>query len=84
MLKRSPIRYIDTIAKANLKIFHGKYDSVVPVSHSLTFYNALLEKYPQASVYLDIFDGGHQLDMNQASYWILSQYHKKEKTAVTG
>ena len=84
MLKRSPIRYIDTIAKANLKIFHGKYDSVVPVSHSLTFYNALLEKYPQASVYLDIFDGGHEMDMKIAEYWLLSQYKKALNTSVTG
>ncbi len=84
MLKRSPIRYIDTVAKANLKIFHGKYDSVVPVSHSLTFYNALLEKYPQASVYLDIFDGGHEMDMKIAEYWLLSQYKKTLNTSVTG
>jgi len=84
MRKRSPISYMDTIAKANLKIFHGKYDKVVPVSHSLTLYNALTEKYPKASVYLDIFDGGHEIDMKTAEYWILSQYQKAEKTKVTG
>ncbi len=84
MLRRSPISYIDTIAKANLKIFHGKNDRVVPVSHSLNLYNALVEKYPQASVYLDIFDGGHEIDIKTAEYWLLSQYQKNKKTKVTG
>ena len=84
MRNRSPITYIDTIAKANLKIFHGKYDPVVPVTHSITLFNALMEKYPTASVYLDIFDGGHEIDMQTATYWILSQYQKTEKVQVTG
>jgi len=84
MLERSPISYIDTIAKANLKICHGKYDSVVPVRQSIELYNLIYEKYPTSRVFLDIFDGGHQLDMKQAAYWILSQYQKKKATQVTG
>lgn len=82
--KRSPITYLDSIAKANLKIFHGKRDPVVPVTHSVTLFNAILEKYPTASVYLDIFDGGHEIDMQTAMYWLLSQYNPTEKTLVTG
>ncbi|MBE6787225.1 MAG: alpha/beta fold hydrolase [Ruminococcaceae bacterium] len=84
MLKRSPISYLDNIAKANLKIFHGKKDPVVPVSHSIKFYNALMEKYPDASVYLDIFDGGHEIDMNTAVYWLMSQYKHVDKAQITG
>lgn len=84
MRKRSPISYIDTIAKANLKIFHGKADPIVPVAHSITLFNAIMEKHPQSSVYLDIFDGGHEIDMQTAAYWILSQYRPTEKTLVTG
>lgn len=84
MRSRSPIAYLDTIAKANLKIFHGKYDPVVPVTHSITLFNALMEKYPTASVYLDIFDGGHEIDMQAATHWILSQYRKSDKVQVTG
>ncbi len=84
LLKRSPVNYIDTIAKANLKIFHGKYDSVVPVSHSIKFFNRMMEQYPQSRVFLDIFDGGHQIDMKEAAYWILSQYQKIKKIEVTG
>ena len=84
MWKRSPLAYVDTIAKANLKICHGKFDPVVPVSHSLKLYAALMEKYLCSKVYLDIFDGGHEIDMEAAMYWILSQYQYKEKTKVTG
>ena len=81
---RSPIAYLETIAKSNLKIFHGKHDHVVPVRQSIQFYNRLSEKYPAASVYLDIFDGGHEIDMALAVHWILSQYGKNEKVEVTG
>lgn len=84
MLKRSPISFLDVISKSNLKIFHGKHDPVVPVSHSIRLYNALIEKYPSASVYLDIFDGGHEMDMQTAEYWIMSQYKNIEKIQVTG
>ena len=84
MAKRSPMTYIDTIAKANLKIFHGKRDGVVPVTHSIELYNKLMEKYPCARVYLDIFDGSHEIDMKTAEYWLISQYKKTAKTAITG
>ncbi|MBQ4518671.1 MAG: prolyl oligopeptidase family serine peptidase [Clostridia bacterium] len=82
--KRSPIAYIATIAQANLKIFHGKFDPVVPVSQSLTLYRAIMEKHPQARVFLDVFDGKHEIDMEAAMYWLLSQYKPVEKVAVTG
>lgn len=84
MVKRSPVSHIDSIAKANLKLFHGKFDPVVPVSHSTEFYRRLTEKYPDARVFLDVFDGGHEIDMVAAMYWLLSQYKQYEKTAVTG
>ena len=84
MKNRSPVSYLDNIAKSNLKICHGKFDSVVPVSQSIDLYNVIMEKYPQSRVFLDIFDGGHEIDMEIAMYWLLSQYEQKEKTEVTG
>ena len=84
MAKRSPMTYIDTIAQANVKIFHGKYDPVVPVSQSVELYEAVTAKYPRSRVFLDVFDGGHQIDMEQAMYWLLSQYKKTKKTEITG
>ena len=84
MMKRSPVSCLDTIAKANLKIFHGKFDPVVPVSHSLELYADLMRKYPTSRVFLDIFDGAHEIDMEAAFGWLLSQYRGEEKTIVTG
>lgn len=84
MKKRSPMSYVDTIAKANIKFFHGKYDPSVPVNHSIRLFNAINEKYPHASVYLDVFDGGHEMDMEAAMGWLISQYSKQQKEEVTG
>ena len=84
MEKRSPMAYIDTIAKANLKIFHGKYDNVVPVVQSMELYGKLFEKYPKSRVFLDIFDGGHQMSMDVAMSWLLADYEEKTQTEVTG
>ena len=84
MIKRSPISYIDQIAKSNLKIFHGKHDPVVPVSQSLYLYNKIIEKHPDASVYLDVFDGGHEIDVQTAMYWINSQYNGIKKSLISG
>ena len=84
MLNRSPISYIEKIKEANLKIFHGKFDSVVPYTQSTELYNKIMEKYPDKRVFLDIFDGGHEIDMAQAEYFIMSQYKNLEKTKVTG
>lgn len=84
MKKRSPMSYLDSISKANLKIFHGKFDNTVPVSQSIVLYNELMLKYPTARVFLDIFDGGHELDMETAFYWIMSQYNDIRMNSVTG
>lgn len=84
MEKRSPKNYIDTIAKANLKIFHGKYDKVVPVNHSISLFNEIVRKYPAAKVYLDVFDGGHQTDTVLLMHWIMSQYKEENMLFVTG
>lgn len=84
MKKRSPLSYVDNIAKANLKIFHGKFDPVVPVSQSIELYDCIISKYPDSRVFLDIFDGGHEIDMETAFYWLLSQYKGIRKVKVTG
>lgn len=84
MLERSPMTYAQTIAKANLKIFHGKFDPVVPVHHTIDLYERIGQIDPRASVFLEIFDGGHEIDMQSAMYWLLSQYRGKEVIQVTG
>jgi dipeptidyl aminopeptidase/acylaminoacyl peptidase len=83
MIKRSPISYVNEIARANVKIFHGKYDQAVPVSQSLTFFNTMMEKRPHARVFLDVFDGGHETDEHEALYWLISQYSGVEHASVS-
>ena len=84
MQNRSPVNYIDRIATANLKIFHGKNDPTVPVEQSIDFFNLLHSRYPKSRVFLDIFDGGHEMIMSQAMYWLNSQYKPIRSEEVTG
>ena len=81
---RSPMSYLEVAKNANLKIFHGKYDSCVPVSQSIEFYTEISTKYPTSRVFLDIFDGGHQFSLPLFKNWVLSQYKKPETTEITG
>ena len=84
MLRRSPVSYMDGIAKANVKIFAGKYDPVVPVAHSEDFYYNMKKKYPSAKIYLDIFDGGHDMDYDLAAHFYYSQMNKPQTEQVQG
>lgn len=59
---RSPIHQVDGIAQARVHMFHGNKDVDVPFNaHSLPLYNRIIKKYPTAEVYLQIFDGGHDI-----------------------
>ena len=84
MLLRSPISYVDSLSRANLKIFHGKFDNVVPMEQSLRLYQSIMAMAPRSRVFLDIFDGGHEIDMKAAMYWLLSQSNEKNLNEVTG
>ena len=82
--ERSPISYVDELARVNLKIFHGKFDRVVPFSHSMNLYNLLCERHPESRVFLEIFDGAHEIDLESAFYWLVSQLGERKATLVTG
>ena len=51
---------------------------------SVTLFNLVCEKYPKSRVFLDIFDGGHEMDLVSARYWLTSQVIKRSNTAVSG
>ena len=84
MKKRSPISYTAALSRANLKIFHGKFDSCVPYTQSVTLYLEIMKENPSARVFLDVFDGGHEMSMEVAMRWLLSQMEGKENNTVTG
>lgn len=81
---RSPDNYVEKIALSNLKIFHGKYDPVVSVRHSLAFYSEMMRRYPDSRVFLEIFDGGHESCLPEGFRWMLSQLDKKQTETLTG
>lgn len=81
---RSPISYVDEIAKANVKIFTGKWDDTVPCHHGLDLYNKIFISHPEANVYFDMFDGGHEMLLDEAERFFLSQMQKEMHSVVTG
>ena len=83
MLNRSPVSYKENISKANLKIFHGKWDPVVPFTQSYDFYKELLDEYPKSDIYLDIFKGYHEMKLDSAFMWFISEYENEKNTEVT-
>ncbi len=75
--KRSPVSYASEIAKCReLYIYHGKFDRSVPFTHSLNLFNKICSINPLAHVFLEIFDGGHDMMIEKAE----SQFLKSGKT----
>lgn len=64
--KRSPAEYAEKIAQAHVYIAHGKEDASVPFSHSLDLYNQIYTINKESRVYLEIFQGGHELRLDDA------------------
>ncbi len=78
---RSPVSHIDEIAEARLHINHGKWDPSVPSTHSHTLYQELTKRYPTAAVYLNIFNGGHDLHYEEAFHTLAG--YETAQTSVT-
>lgn len=55
--------------------------NMLPYAEKYDF-NLLLPEFRGANTVT--FDGGHQIDMEAAMYWILSQYKSQAKINVTG
>jgi len=82
--QRSPISQINDIAKANVFIYHGRWDPSVPYRHSLDLYTTLIERHPEAKVFLSIFDGGHEL-LYDAAFRSLEQIvNGPRSSGITG
>ena len=82
---RSPIYHAREIAEARLKIFSGKWDSCVPPHHGLDMYNAIFKIKADAEVYFEMFDGRHEMPIEYAERWLLSQMNgRAADETVTG
>jgi predicted esterase len=75
--KRSPAEYAEKIAQAHVYIAHGKEDASVPFSHSLDLYNQIYSINKESQVYLEIFQGGHELRLDDAFALFDRQIEKK-------
>lgn len=82
--RRSPMEYIDALAQANLKIFSGKWDGVVPCHQGLDLYQKIFSEHPEAHVYFEMFDGGHEMRLDDAERFFLAQLHRQKGKSVTG
>ncbi len=81
---RSPITHMREIAKGNIRINHGKNDPIVPFTHSLNLYKEIINLDSDAKVYLNIFDGGHEMDVSYAAEWFKSRSSLAKGKQVTG
>lgn len=78
---RSPMTYIAEIARSNTKIFTGKFDPSIPSHHGLDIFCEIFNKYPDARVFIDMFDGGHHIKLDMAEDWFKSQMKGSVKSA---
>jgi len=83
---RSPIHYVKQISQATVKIYTGKRDPIVPSHHGLDLYNLIYNQYPEADVYFEMFDGGHEMILEKAESWLLTRVDrtKRQQETVTG
>ena len=82
---RSPITHADRIAEATVKIFTGKWDAAVPAHHGLDLFTKIFNEHPDAKVYFEMFNGGHEMPLKSAFDWVTSYIdNETEVNQVTG
>lgn len=82
--RRSPTSRVDDIARANVFVYHGRWDASVPCRHSLDLYTTLVERHPEANVYLSIFDGSHELLYDVAFRSFEQTVESKRSSGISG
>jgi dipeptidyl aminopeptidase/acylaminoacyl peptidase len=66
--ERSPIHRVEALAQVNLSLHHGRFDPVVPYSHSWNLARELESRGAQR-FFFDIFDGEHDIRYDTAFRW---------------
>ncbi len=81
---KSPVNYAADIARANIFVHHGRFDSSVPYSHTMELI-AKVEACSPESFFFEIFTGKHELRLAPAIAWLETQIAGKETGAqITG
>lgn len=65
---RSPLSYVSELSTATLSVHHGRFDPVVPYSHSWRLALALEELKPR-NFFFEIFSGEHDIHYHTAFRW---------------
>jgi dipeptidyl aminopeptidase/acylaminoacyl peptidase len=66
--ERSPLTMVEALSKVNLSLHHGRFDPVVPYSHSWNLAQEL-ERRSASRFFFDIFDGEHDIRYDAAFRW---------------
>ena len=66
--ERSPLFRVEALAKVTLSLHHGRFDPVVPYSHSWNLAREL-ERTGARRFFFEIFDGGHDIHYQTAFRW---------------
>ena len=83
-VKRSPARHVEALEDLPVSIHHGRHDPVVPFRHSAELAEKL-EATGNPSIYLDIFDGGHEQNPAHSFEWFAKLAGKRKDTVkITG
>ena len=69
---RSPMTYVDRIAKANVSVHHGRFDGRVSYLHTWRLM-CELETIGAPRAFFEIFDGRHQAHNDRAFAWFETQ-----------
>ncbi|GFO68407.1 hypothetical protein GMLC_19860 [Geomonas limicola] len=83
--ERSPLSYLDALARVNLSVHHGRHDDVVSYRHSWKLAQALEERGAD-HFFFEIFDGAHDIHYGTAFDWFGKQLTKEaaESIRLTG
>ncbi len=82
-IKRSPISYAENISRCKeVYLYHGKSDKSVPFTHSLKLFVEIYRVNPDARVFLEIFDGGHDMILEKAENQFVCA--RKTNSCITG
>ena len=63
---RSPLEHVASALDTVVSLHHGKWDDSVPASQSIAFLHAALTCRPEAPLYVEVFNGGHEIRYEQA------------------
>lgn len=65
---RSPVSHVEAVAGANVWVHHGRYNDVVPYTHTWELAQAL-EDVNAGRFFFEIFDGAHEFYYDETFHW---------------